>query len=438
MKEAVIRVINTLGISDYVAVVPFSTDAYSLAPNLIPATDENKKLLIRDVNNLSPGGRTDFYKGFDKSFDILKRSADELELTTNCHKAILFLTDGEFNSDFYKKDDLFDLIDAKMAHYAIQDESQPVIFSYSFGGSADETIPKQLACLHDGIWAQIGEDIKGNGDLAESMGGFYKYFAYGLGDDINEDFVAWVSPYEFATGVGLGTTASAPVYDRSVEPPVLAGVVGIDLSFAALERALGPEDAQSRAIVIEQLAVRSKAKCPSLQLSTCQLESLRYWGGNMFSKGLCHGDEEVNTCDLTPITSTSCNDISRLDVWNNHFNEGRSYTERLCCSVGETRLAGTLSYEEIQSGLCSKGGSLPLGVIIGAALGVLIVFASVFIYLRKGRNQNTVQESNGAPQGEASIIYSPSMIDSLPVAVAVPSQPGHDFAIVPPPPTAPR
>ena len=32
------------------------------------------------------------------------------------------------------------------------------------------------------------------------MGAYYKYFAYGLSQD--EDYVAWVEPYQFATGVG--------------------------------------------------------------------------------------------------------------------------------------------------------------------------------------------------------------------------------------------
>ena len=73
MKEAVTRVINTLSVSDYVAIVPFSSNADALIkpPNLMRATDENKELLIQEVNKLSPWGQTDFYKGFKKSFEGL-------------------------------------------------------------------------------------------------------------------------------------------------------------------------------------------------------------------------------------------------------------------------------------------------------------------------------------------------------------------------------
>lgn len=416
MKLAVTRVINTLSVSDYVAVVPFNTDADVLIqpPNLIRATDENKELLIQEVSKLSPSGRTDFYKGFEKSFEILERSSNE-ELTANCHKAILFLTDGEMNSDYYTADDLFDLVDAKINGYTINNQNRPVIFSYSFGGSADETIPKELACAHDGIWAQIEDD----GDLAESMGGFYKYFAYGLGDEVNEDFVAWVSPYEFATGVGLGTTASAPVYDRSVDPPVLAGVVGLDLSFAAMERALGPENTDTQKAVIEKMAERSKAKCPSLELNTCQLQSLRYWTGEMRSKGLCNNTGE-DACELNPIMSPTCDNISRLNLYNNRLNEGRSYTERLCCNVGEGRNAGELTYEEIKDQVCAaNGGTLPIGIIIGVVGGALVALVALGVYFlkRKGTsgetNNSGVQESSW-PTGEAQTTVSPDPLAETP------------------------
>ena len=387
MKGAVIRAMQTLGFTDYVSVVEFNTNAKVLlgvSSVMVKATDENKDMLIKSINELTPGGRTDFYKGFSVAFDVLKRSIDE-EFTSSCHKAIMFLTDGEFNSDLYTESDFFSMIEENVNDFIADNEVPPVIFSYSFGGSADETIPKQLACEHDGVWAQIEDD----GDLAESMGGFYKYFAYGLGDEVNEDFVAWVSPYEYSNGIGLGTTASAPVYDRSVDPPVLAGVVGEDFSFLAMERALGSDGEEARIVTIEKLAERSKAQCPNLQLSKCQLESLRYWGGSMGSKGLCHSNTSTtqdNACALDPITSTTCDDISRLDVWNNHLQKGRSYTERVCCNVGEKRVIGQTTLEDIKDGICTakrSGGFVGaiLGIFFGGIIGIMLLLVLVAPFL---------------------------------------------------------
>ena len=353
MKDAAIRVIQTLRFPDYILVVEFNTDATVLLNSsvMVQATDEIDFL---SINQLSAGGRTDFYKGFSIAFDIINESIDQ-EFTSSCHKAIMFLTDGMFNSDTYTESEFFSMVEESMNEFISDNELPPVIFSYSLGGSADETIPKQLACDYDGIWAQI-ED---GGDLAESMGGFYKYFAFGLGDEINEDFVAWVSPYQFANGIGLGTTASAPVYDRSVDPPVLAGVVGEDFSFLAMERALGSEGEETRAIAIEKLAERSKAKCPNLQLKKCQLESLRYWSGNMGPKGLCHSNAQDSFCVLDPISSPTCDGITRLDVWDNHLHKGLTYTERVCCDVGETRVAGQMTLEEIRDWVCKYKPGMP-------------------------------------------------------------------------------
>ena len=73
--------------------------------------------------------------------------------------------------------------------------------------------PKRIACENDGIWSSISD----GGNLAESMGAYYKYFAYGLSGAGNENFVSWVAPYVFSTSGEMGTTASAPVYDRSVD-----------------------------------------------------------------------------------------------------------------------------------------------------------------------------------------------------------------------------
>ena len=37
----------------------------------------------------------------------------------------------------------------------------------------------------------------------------------GLNDGVNEGFTAWVEPYAFSTGGGMGTAATGPVYDRA-------------------------------------------------------------------------------------------------------------------------------------------------------------------------------------------------------------------------------
>ena len=276
-------------------------------------------------------------------------------------------------------------IDSERKRFKNNGQSQPVIFTYSFGAGADDDLPKEIACQNDGIWAKIND----REDLAKSMGAYYKYFAYGLGDKANENFVAWVEPYVFSTGVGMGTTASAPVFDRTVDPPVLAGVVGMDISFAALERAFGKVgNAQNQ--VVATVIQRSGAACPQVELTPCQLESLRKYGSNDdgYEQATCNSC----TSSIAQLKAPLCAEHA-TDLWDNDLNRGRTYEERTCCSVGaEPRVKGTMTSEEIKTGVCKEG--FVLSPILGAAIGVVVAIGIIgmVIYLfmkkRKKSQQN--------------------------------------------------
>lgn len=70
----------------------------------------------------------------------------------------------------------------------------------------------------------------------------YHLFALGLGRDKNEEFTAWVEPYAYSTGGVLGTTVSAPIYNRVKDPHLFLGVMGFDLRMLAVDNtALGAE-----------------------------------------------------------------------------------------------------------------------------------------------------------------------------------------------------
>jgi len=102
------------------------------------------------------------------------------------------------------------------------------------------------------------------------MSSYYKLFALGLGDTENEDFVAWVEPYPYATGGEMGTTVAAPVYDRSVTPPMFVGVAGIDFTVEFMKEIVG-NDADSYNTVVDELVRKSTAICPKLNLDECEL-----------------------------------------------------------------------------------------------------------------------------------------------------------------------
>ena len=168
------------------------------------------------------------------------------------------------------------------------------------------------------------------------MSGYYQLLARGLGDAVNSGFTAWVEPYSFATGGVMGTTVGAPVYDRSVSPPHFIGVAATDMTVEYLEQQSG--DGYER--VLERLVARSRAQCPTLDLSTCVLQALRLSTGG--AESVCPANEgggcmtadggvDVRNGTYEPI---SCSRPPPQNVWVNTNLRGKSYEERACCVAG--------------------------------------------------------------------------------------------------------
>ena len=199
-KEAAITVVDTLTISDRVTVIVFSDDAYQVpagvggnTDSLIRATNENKKLLIESIRQLSEGGATNFYAGFQKAFDALERTIEQ-EYTSGCNVAILFMTDGERTTG-PETDEVLGLINDSTQRLATLYGRDTKIFTFSLGAQADHLVTKEIACSTNGIWTPVDDS---DGDLVGAMASYYKLYALGLGDDT--EFTAWVEPYESFSG----------------------------------------------------------------------------------------------------------------------------------------------------------------------------------------------------------------------------------------------
>ena len=88
-------VINTLTIGDHFSVVLFSDTAETLGfPRLERAKQENKEAVLNALDQSIYTGRTNYEAAFDKAFDLFEYS-ETTEISSNCHRAILFLSDGE-------------------------------------------------------------------------------------------------------------------------------------------------------------------------------------------------------------------------------------------------------------------------------------------------------------------------------------------------------
>ena len=141
------------------------------------------------------------------------------------------------------------------------------------------------------------------------------------------NFTAWVEPYPFTSGNILGTTVSAPVYDRTKDPFLSIGVVGIDFPLTVVDRvagnAMGSQDSTDR--IVKQ----STAFFPEIELEICELEAFRGIG-SVGDAASC--TTTYNSAALVQVKERECSSVSSYPktLFTNEILKGLSYVE---CAV---------------------------------------------------------------------------------------------------------
>ena len=319
LKEAAVLVIKTLTVHDRVAIVHFNSTAQVIGDpdgSMRKATKENQAILIDAINGLKAEGGTNVFDALQSAFDTLEKTVTA-EHDKACNTAILFLTDGLMeNSEGVNvtEHDVINLVSTRI-NDTMKSTDKPILF-FVYSISNDDEVhdfPKKLACSTKfGVWSKISDSTK----IVQSLASYYRLFSIGLGNR-KDNFTVWVDPYSFATGGVNGTSVSAPVFDRSLNPPLLIGVVGINFPLIAAYEALGVED---QAAVTKLLG--TTVTCLKLNLTLCVLESFRKLtvGGN---ESLCFaGNCSAN--DFVQVEPVKCESISEYpsNLWaNTNFKE---------------------------------------------------------------------------------------------------------------------
>ncbi|KAL3919816.1 MAG: hypothetical protein SGILL_003564 [Bacillariaceae sp.] len=380
LKQAAIRIIDTLTIGDRIAVVPFSTNAqveYFDGEALVKVTSSIKNELKKRINELEAVGATNFYDVFDSVFKVMKASIPK-EKIVNCNTALIFLTDGEM-TDPPEKTESDVLVDVEKGLADLQSVLRhPVyLFTYSISENDDvHAFPKQLACqtTDKGIWSKVIDERT----IIESLSSYTNLFSMGLGEGRNDDFVAWVEPYIFSTRGEYGVTISAPFFDRSVTPPVLVGVVGYDFLVEALDRALG-----------------------------CDMENFRAFGiaGEEARCGVsnCTASEEFS---LTVSVCSNQDDLP-ANILANADSRDKSFIERACCTPSPKGGGTYAPLEDLESDTCvarslaSQTKDLPIAAIAGGAAGGLVFLLAIVggcILMRRKRESKNQEDSKAGQQ----------------------------------------
>lgn len=409
LKKAAIRVVETLTVQDRITVIPFSTSASKLTTSqgyMYRATTANKAMLTNEINQLKAGGGTNFYQGFEQAFDVLDATITQ-EFHADCNSAVLFFTDGKRNGG-PDETQVTRLVQERIA--AAQDKmanggSRHPMLLFAYSISQDDQVhqfPADLSCaVETGVWSRISNDD----EIIDSLSSYYQLFALGVGSDRNQDFVAWVEPYEFVSR-RMGTTVSMPVYDRSQSPHLFLGVVGVDIPIAALDAALGGGDAAAaREESIRRVVSSSRASCPTLDLTPCEVQSFRRWSTPDGSADCII--ENCTDSQLLQVTEEECPGRSDYPTsfWANQDVLGLDYESTVCCEIGQTSASDTCAVDARSNpeNSNSDSNSLPpknpnsnaksLPLIIGISVGV-VVLLGLGVYVMRSRAKLT-----SPPQG---------------------------------------
>jgi len=255
LKQAVTLLLSNLVNSDWVGIVVFETDANTYNSKLIRATKENIQKLIAYVDGNEPRGSTNYGAAFLAANNMLRDSIYD-ENNSPCKTFVMFLTDGSPTAGLQTESELTSYING------LEYLKKAIIFSYSLGTGSAVDIPKAFACMRNGIFEKI--DVAS--DLNSKMNSYFVTLSLGM----NISKPLWVEPYIDASGLGEMTTCSIPVYDRSVTPIRLIGVIGIDILMGTFYKVEPSKD-----VITSKLISKSMSACTNSDATECQINTLR-------------------------------------------------------------------------------------------------------------------------------------------------------------------
>jgi len=282
-KRAILSLLDTFSITDYINLVEFNNKVKSLNPGkMVQATSDNIAALKEEVNEIKPQGATDFRKGLEEAFDLLTKATarhkkDEELVSSDCQKVIIFVTAGEdctlgngkecakkLPKDLTPVDAVLELIEEKQQELEDAGSQRAHIFPYSFGADADDEIPKEMACANEGVWGRI----LSNDDPLFKMNAYTAYLASQRG---NSEPI-WSRLYEDEFGLGLVVTAAKPIYGPKTSLGAdgsLVGVVGHDVRIADIEM-VAPD---FKSVILQ--IIRRGIQCIDTVFTGCELQLLR-------------------------------------------------------------------------------------------------------------------------------------------------------------------
>ena len=288
-KRAVLDILSTMTPAQYVNIIPFSDSAEPLwkGEKLAQGSRGKIKILRSRVEKTFPRGGTHFENAIRAAFRLLTDGCKHRKPCSNCHKVILFLTDGKDTSgvdgESIKPSKMVKVI-AKLQHVLKKASGvRASIFTYSIMEDADDAMLRQIACANNGAWSFVGADS----NTFDVLNPYYLYFAAG-----RPQKPVWMGPYKNDAGSGKIATVSVPFYSKGTPNvrKVFLGVVGLTIKFESKYERSGMTYEE-----VMDVLVSHSSECTGGRAKPCEMQVYRVTGD---ARAQCpdilpDGDEET-------------------------------------------------------------------------------------------------------------------------------------------------
>lgn len=208
----------------------------------------------------------------------------------------------------------------------------------------------------------------------------------------------------------------APVYDRSSNPPIFLGVVGIDFTLTTIDYELdGDDKADIRDASIASIVRASESSCPpELVLSECELQA---WSDSIEEMSFCNSTTiPCASEDIVQVDEQACDGVTYPgNIFANSDLDNLSYEERVCCKVGTTEPSNECPVGDTKDGDSSDGASIALIAAL-SSVGAVLLIALVIYLMTRNCAKSTPPQAPTNPLIKIPPPFNPALVASAPEA----------------------